>query len=118
MLTGIGAALVLTVAGCGEENPSGTTEELAASIQDAVDDEISFGQAYSVLDAQCDGVDGGRYTCTVEIVATPDTIREELAVRLGDDGCWVATRISLTRAAGRTLDESELPARVVRGCLG
>ncbi len=117
MLTGIGAALVLAAAGCGDENPSGTAEELAASIQDEVDDAISFGQAYSVLDAQCEGGDGGRYTCSVDIAASPDAISEEFAVRLGDDGCWVATRTSLTRATGRTLDESELPARVVRGCL-
>lgn len=117
MLTGIGAALVLAVLGCGDENPSGTAEELAASIQDKVDNAISFGQAFSVLDAQCDGGEEGSYTCTVDIAASPDAISEGFEVRLGDDGCWVATRTSVTRATGRTLDESELPARVVRGCL-
>ena len=113
----IGAALALAPAGCADEDASGTTEELAASIQDAVDDEISFGQAYGVLDVECDELDDGRYACTVSIATTPDAIQEELEVELSDDGCWVATRVALRRAAGRSLDESELPPRVVQGCL-
>lgn len=113
----IGAAIALAPAGCGDEGAAGTTEELAASIQDVVDDEISFGHAYGVLDAECDGGDDGGYACTVSIAAAPDAIQEELEVELGDDGCWVATRVALRRAAGRSLDESELPPRVVQGCL-
>jgi hypothetical protein len=113
----IGAALALAPAGCADDDASGTTEELAASIQDAVDDEISFGQAYGVLDAECDEGDDGGYACTVSIATTPDAIQEELEVELGDDGCWVATRVALDRAGGGTLEESELPPRVVKGCL-
>jgi hypothetical protein len=113
----IGAAIVLAPAGCGDEDAAGTTEELAASIQDAVDDEISFGHAYGVLDAECDRSNDGGYACTVSIAATPDAIQEELEVELGDDGCWVATRVALARATGRSLDESELPPRVIKGCL-
>jgi hypothetical protein len=113
----IGATFALAPAGCADEDASGTTEELAASIQDTVDDEISFGQAYGVLDAECDESNDGGYACRVNIATTPDAIQEELDVELGDDGCWVATRVALDRAGGAGLEESELPPRVIEGCL-
>ena len=107
--------LALLAAGCGETGKS-QADQLAASLQDAVDDDITAGPAYSVLDANCTPR-GARYRCSVAITTTPDAIEEEFSVRLRSDGCWTATRIGLGVAAGRELHDEERTSRVLKGCI-
>jgi hypothetical protein len=109
------AALLLAVAGCGETGSS-RSDQLAASLQDKVDDDITPGAAYSVLDATCDPR-GARYRCEVAITTTPDTTEERFSVRLQGNGCWTATRIGFGVAAGRDLNDEELTSRVLKGCI-
>jgi hypothetical protein len=116
-----GAALALIVvlaflaAGCGETGKS-RADQLAASLQDVVDDDITAGPAYSVLDANCTPR-GARYRCSVAITTTPDAIEERFSVRLRGNGCWTATRIGLGVAAGRELHDEERTSRVLKGCI-
>ena len=109
------AATTLTLAGCGNEADT-RAERLADSLQDQVDNDLPDGPAYSVIDANC-LPRGGRYRCTVDLTTTPDATVEEFSVRLGSNGCWVATSTGLGKAAGRELSDEELTPRTLRGCI-
>jgi hypothetical protein len=112
----VGVVLALLVAGCREET-SDKSERLATSLQDVIDDDLTAGPAYSVLDAECDPRGGSLYRCTADIGVNPDAIQQVFDVRLGADDCWTATLVEVSRATGRSVEDDELPADTLNGCL-